>query len=141
MTCARLAAAALRTAACALVLAPAARADSEFSFAATLESQYRLRGIALSNDEPDARLEFSFDHASGAYVGAAVIGGKTVDTEFHGLGFLAYLGYAQGSVGGLTWDVGATITEVNLYLRPNLYLNPAGYAPGAALRATPQVPA
>jgi hypothetical protein len=142
MTCARPAAAVwLTAAACALALAPRARADSEFSFSATLESQYRLRGIALSNDEPDVRLGFSYDHASGAYLGAAFIGGKTVDAEFHGLGFLAYLGYAQGSAGGLTWDVGATLSEINLYLRPLVYARAAAYASAAPLSTTPQQPA
>jgi hypothetical protein len=131
MTCDRAAAAAqlLAAAGCALTLAAPVLADSQFSASATLESQYRLRGVALTNDEPDVRLAFSYDHASGAYLGAALIGGKTVEDEFHGLGFIAYLGYAQQSANGVTWDFGASISEINLYLRPIAY-SPTYYREG-----------
>jgi|HubBroStandDraft_5_1064220.scaffolds.fasta_scaffold168316_2 hypothetical protein len=107
----------------------AAIADDQFSASATLESQYRLRGVALTNDEPDARIEVSYDHSSGAYVGISLIGGKTVHDEFRGLGFVGYLGFAQATASGISWDLGATISEINIYLRP-LYSppRPAPYA-------------
>jgi Bacterial protein of unknown function (Gcw_chp) len=125
----------------ALAAALPARADSQFSASATLESQYRLRGVALTDDDPDLRLEFSYDHASGGYVGAALIGGRTFEQAFRALGFVAYLGYAQKSGNGVTWDFGATISEINLYLRPIPYTSasyPAYQAPATGYPAAPE---
>jgi hypothetical protein len=101
--------------------AAAAVADDQFSASVTLESQYRLRGVALTNDDPDARIEVSYDHSNGAYVGVSLIGGKTVENGFRGLGFVGYLGFAETTASGISWDLGATISEINIYLRPNLY--------------------
>jgi uncharacterized protein Gcw-chp len=99
----------------------AAGADDQLSASFTLESQYRLRGVALTNDEPDARIEVSYDHSSGAYVGVSLIGGKAVQNGLRGLGFVGYLGFAETTASGISWDLGATISEINLYLRPSLY--------------------
>lgn len=104
-------------------IAPAI-ADDQLSASATLESQYRLRGVALTNDEPDARIEVSYDHSSGAYVGISLLGGKTVQDEFRGLGFVGYLGFAATTASGISWDLGTTISEINIYLRPPLYSTP-----------------
>jgi hypothetical protein len=115
---------------CGLGAALPAVADDQFSASATLESQYRLRGVALTNDEPDARIAFSYDHPSGGYIGVSLIGGETVHDAFHALGFVAYLGFAEQTSNGVGWDFGATISEINLYLRPTSYViaRPAQYA-------------
>lgn len=104
----------------ALGLAAPQLAQAQLAASVTLESQYRLRGIALTNDEPDARIEFSYDHPSGAYAGVSLTGGETVHDEFRGLGLAAFLGFAEKTASGVSWDLGATISEINLYLHPSL---------------------
>ena len=78
----------------------------------TAETDYRLRGVSLTNGRPDVRLGVGYDHASGAYAGAALIAGKAADGSVQALGHTAYLGYARRVGRGLTLDVGATDTRV-----------------------------
>jgi hypothetical protein len=82
-----------------------------------VESQYRSRGVALTDGKPDLRLGVSYDHPSGVYAGASLIGGETAHEGIRGLGWTAYLGYAEKTDKGLTWDIGATTSQINLYLR------------------------
>lgn len=70
------------TAVFALAMAVSRVADAEFSASATVESEYRFRGVALTDDKPDARIELSYDHPSGAYAGFSLIGGETVHDSF-----------------------------------------------------------
>ncbi len=86
---------------------------------AVLETQYRLRGVALTDGKPDLRLELSYDHPSGAYVGASLIGGETSNDGLHALGYAAYLGFAKQTASALTWDLGVNTSQINLYLRVN----------------------
>src|ERR1700744_2254020 len=65
-------------------------AHAQLVAAATLETQYRLRGVALSNGQPDLRLALSYDHSSGAYGGVSAIGGET---DRNGVQPLGYIGY------------------------------------------------
>ncbi len=91
-------------------------ARAQLTAAATVESQYRVQGVALSDGEPDLRLALSFDHPSGAYAGAALLGGETANDGSHLLGYVAYAGFALRSESGLTWDIGLTTSQINLYL-------------------------
>jgi hypothetical protein len=98
--------------------------------AATLESEYRLRGLALSDGEPDLRLGLSYDHASGAYAGASAIVGQTAHSGIRALGYVAYVGFARQASQGLSWDVGASNSQIALYLpaaRAERPLPSAGY--------------
>jgi hypothetical protein len=97
-------------------LAVPASALAQFVGTAVLESQYRSLGVALTDGKPDLRLGVSYDHPSGVYAGASLIGGETADDGIHGLGWAAYLGYAEKTANGLTWDIGATTSQINLYL-------------------------
>ncbi len=103
----------------AIILALSATAHAQLVGSAVVESQYRLRGVALTDGEPDLRLGASYDDPSGAYVGASLIGGETAHDGVHGLGYIAYLGFAKQTGNGLTWDIGATTSQINLYLRKN----------------------
>ncbi len=102
-------------AALSLSFVPAA-ARAQFVGAATIESEYRLRGVALTNGEPDVRLGVTYDHVSGAYAGVSAIVGEAEHVGVRGLGYVANIGFARQTSTGLTWDVGATNSQITLYL-------------------------
>src|ERR1700683_5298977 len=60
-----------------LGLAVPATALAQLVGTAVVESQYRSRGVALTDGKPDLRLGVSYDHPRGVYVGASLIGGET----------------------------------------------------------------
>jgi uncharacterized protein (TIGR02001 family) len=102
---------------CALAIAapsfvPSA-ARAQVGLSATLYSDYRIRGFSLSGDKPAASLDFAFDHASGAYVGASIIADETRRSGLGFLGYVANIGYVTRLGGDTTWDVGAVDTSVN----------------------------
>src|SRR5512134_2379963 len=58
-----------RAFACAL-FAGAAGAQAQMAGSATLVSDYRFRGTSFSDERPAAQIALSYDHESGAYIGA-----------------------------------------------------------------------
>lgn len=114
-----------------LGLAVPAVARAQLVAAATVESQYRLRGVSLTDNEPDVRLSLSDDFASGAYAGASIIGGETVRDGVQALGYVAYAGFAKQMANGLGWDVGATNSDIVLYLPVQRGIGSAQNTPGA----------
>ena len=50
-----------------LGICPAVHAQTTVS--AAIESDYRFRGISLSDGKPDVRFNIGYDHKSGAYAG------------------------------------------------------------------------
>jgi Bacterial protein of unknown function (Gcw_chp) len=91
-------------------------AQAQLVGSATLESQYRWRGVDLSNGQPDLQLSLSYDHSSGLYGGVTGIAGETVRNGVQPLGLLTYAGYAVQAPDGLTWDAGVTESLLALYL-------------------------
>lgn len=114
-----------------LGLAVPAVARAQLVAAATVESQYRFRGVSLTDGEPDVRLSLSYDHASGAYAGASIIGGETARDGVQALGYVAYAGFAKQMANGLGWDVGATNADMILYLPVQQIIRSAQNTPGA----------
>ena len=88
--------------------------------AATLESEYRLRGVGLTNGEPDVRIGLAYDLSSGAYAGGSVIAGDTARDGVRALGYIEYVGYAKQTADGLGWDVGASNSNITLNLPAKL---------------------
>lgn len=115
-------------------LAAPVGARAQLIGAVTLESEYRLRGLALTNGEPDVRLGLSYDQGSGAYAGATAIVGQTAGHGVRALGYVAYAGLAGGTPGGLDWDIGATNSQITLYLpaRQDIRSNQSGNYPRVA---------
>ena len=101
-------------------LAAPTAARAQLVGAATLESEYRLRGVGLTNGEPDIRIGLSYDHSSGAYAGGSVIVGDTARDGVQVLGYIEYAGYAKQSPDGLGWDVGASNSNITLNLPAQL---------------------
>lgn len=97
-----------------LMLAQPARA--QLSVNASLQSDYQLRGVSLSNGHPVGMLGVAYDHSSGLYGGVTGVAGTTDGRGVQGLGYIAYLGYAQRLSNGGSWDVGVTNTRNSVYL-------------------------
>lgn len=98
----------------AAVLSVPTGARAQLVVSGTVESQYRVRGVSLTNGEPDARIGLSYDHSSGVYAGASLIAGQTVRDGIQPLGYLAYVGFARQLWSGLDWDVGLATSHITI---------------------------
>ena len=98
---------------CVTGLPAVARADVAVS--ASLASDYRYRGISLSDGEPALTLSATYDHRSGAYAGVSGIGALDEHGAPRWLGYQAYVGYAARVRPELSWDVGLTATDLTQY--------------------------
>lgn len=86
-----------------LCLAPAARA--QVSLTLDLKSDYRFRGLSLSNRGPTLSAALAYDHPSGFYVGGAVIGEDDDGPQV--LGTIEYAGFATARTPlGVAFDLG-----------------------------------
>ena len=93
-----------------------APARAEVGAGVSIESDYQLRGVSLSDGRPAVSLNLSYDHASGAY---GAISGVFVDSRHSGaqvLGYVANLGYARRLASGVSWDVGVINSGVTTYV-------------------------
>lgn len=109
------------TALVSLLLIAGARA--QVSGSVTLASDYRYRGLSLSDERPAAELGVAYDGAAGWYAGAMV---ATVRPEGGlRLQLMGYAGVARPLRSGLDWDVGVQYTTVAgdaRYRYPEAYL-------------------
>lgn len=78
----------------ALAALVARSAPAQLGASVTLETDYRLRGVSLSDGHPDAHLDLAYDHPSGAYAGASATAVE-LDRGERRAALLGYLGYAQ----------------------------------------------
>lgn len=82
-----------------------APALAQLSGSVSLLSDYRYRGISLSNDRPAAQVGVAYDHDTGIYGGGfatnAYVGRDTLQT-------IAYAGFARRLRPDLSWDCGAS---------------------------------
>lgn len=96
-----------------LCLAVPARA--QLSAGVSLESDYRFRGISLSDARPTLSMNVAYDHVSGVYAGAAVIAEDTTYAGVQALGFIENIGYATRRDGGWFWDIGINNQSMTKY--------------------------
>lgn len=87
--------------------ASSAQAQLQIGGSLAVETDYRFRGISLSDEQPDARASIVLDHAGGAYAGASITAVK-FPAYPRGAGLLAYGGYTAALTGTLRWEAGAT---------------------------------
>jgi uncharacterized protein (TIGR02001 family) len=99
-----------------LLLATPARA--ELGVSATVTSDFRYRGVSLSDDKPAASMTITYDHPSGLYVGVSGIAALTARDGARPLGYQTYLGYAGRLGPGVSWDAGVARTDLTLYIKP-----------------------
>ena len=86
----------------------AVEACAQVSGNLTLVSDYRYRGVSLSDEKPAAQLSVAYDHASGWYAGAFGSTVQLADQSGRNLQVLSYVGYTKRVRSGLSWDVGAS---------------------------------
>jgi uncharacterized protein (TIGR02001 family) len=97
----------LRCGAAILALAAvAANASAQLSGTATLTSNYRFRGISLSENKPAAQLGVAFDAANGWYAGAFASTVEFAITPDREVQVVPFLGYVWRAADGLSWEAG-----------------------------------
>ncbi len=90
-----------------LALFVAFEASAQVSGSLSLVSDYRFRGESLSDEQPAAQMNITYDHPGGWYAGAF---GSTVQLpkqSSRNLQVLAYAGYARRTTSGRSWELGA----------------------------------
>jgi uncharacterized protein (TIGR02001 family) len=102
----------------------AAGACAQVSGSLNLVSDYRYRGVSLSDEKPAAQLSVVYDHASGWYAGVFGSTVEITERSRHELQLLSYVGYAGRLRPGLTWEAGAAYTA---FLRSSGYDYPEVY--------------
>ncbi len=85
-------------------LAPLARAQVAAS--ASVASDYRYRGVTISDARPAVSLDLAYDTAVGVYAGASMIAANAPEVGPRVAGALADVGYARRVGGGFTLDAG-----------------------------------
>jgi uncharacterized protein (TIGR02001 family) len=80
---------------------------AQVSGSVTLASDYRFRGISLSQGRPAAQAEVSYDHASGWYAGLFGSNVRFLDDPGREAQAVGYAGYSRRLRGGLSVDAGA----------------------------------
>jgi uncharacterized protein (TIGR02001 family) len=75
-------------------------------------SDYRYRGLSLSDERPALSASVTYDHASGLY---GELTGIAASAGGDSLGYQVYAGYARRLASGASWDVGVTHTDVGGY--------------------------
>lgn len=87
-------------------LLSAGTACAQVSARLALVSDYRFRGVSLSDERPAVQASIAYDHADGWYAGAfasSVRIGPDYDTQAQ---LLPYAGYARRLRSGMSWDAG-----------------------------------
>jgi len=108
-----------------LALLSVAPARAQVSGSATLVSDYRFRGISLSDDRPALQLAVAYDHANGLYAGAMTSSARPDADSGSDVQLLPYLGFARRLDNGIGWDVGiayAAFIEASGYDYPEVHV-------------------
>jgi uncharacterized protein (TIGR02001 family) len=87
-----------------------APAAAQVAVEVALQTDYRVRGYSISDEEPSASVSFSYDDPSGAYVGGALVG-STFDGDPVLLGIQGNVGYAVRVGPTLSLDAGISKTK------------------------------
>jgi len=81
-------------------------AHAQISGNATIVSDYRYRGVSLSQGKPEAQVDVDYDSSNGWYAGMLASGVKLGYTESEQ--YVAYAGYSGKFLSGLNWEAGAS---------------------------------
>lgn len=83
-------------------------AAAQVGVSVSADSDDRFRGVSLSDGKPVVSAAIAYDHDSGAYGGASVIGVEGPASDPRVLGYIGYVGYSARARSGLAWDLGIT---------------------------------
>ena len=81
-------------------------AQAQFAASVALTSDYRVRGVSLSDRRPALSLGVSDDLANGVFLGGTAIAQDAADSHGRFLAHEEYAGYAQRLTNGMTWEAG-----------------------------------
>jgi uncharacterized protein (TIGR02001 family) len=115
--------------------------SAQFSGNASLVSDYRYRGVSLSDNKPAAQLGVVYDDASGWYGGAFASTVQLVYPTKRELQVVSFVGYARRMPSGLSWEAGANysvVTGPQSYSYPQVYLGVASENVSARLYYAPR---
>jgi uncharacterized protein (TIGR02001 family) len=79
---------------------------AQFSGDATVVSDYRYRGVSLSQGNAEPQVGVTYDSPAGWYAGGLAAGAKLADTNTEQI--VAYGGYTRRISDTVSWDAGAT---------------------------------
>jgi uncharacterized protein (TIGR02001 family) len=96
-------------------------ADAQVAVSLSLDTDYRHRGVSLSDSRPTVTLNLSYDQASGVYAGLSAIGADASDDDFGLLGQVGYVGYARRVGVDTVLDIGATSSKFSRSSRSTEY--------------------
>jgi uncharacterized protein (TIGR02001 family) len=106
----------LATATLVLLARPAGPASAQVAVSATVDSDYRQRGVSFSNGRPAASLTLAYDHASSLYLGGSAIAEATDRAGPEMLGDIVYAGYAGRLNAVTSWDAGVSNERVAIWV-------------------------
>lgn len=98
-------------------------ACAQVSGSVTLVSDYRFRGVSLSDGQPALQLSLAWERDEGWYAG--VFGSNTRLYGRAGTQLLSYIGYVRRLRNGLSWEAGAEYAAFSSHpgdAYPELYL-------------------
>ena len=98
--------------------------SAQLSGSVALVSDYRYRGVTLSQNKPAAQLTVAYDDAQHWYAGAFVSTAGLAASANRELHAIPFVGYAWRTRSGVTWDVGvdySTFTGPQSYDYPEVY--------------------
>lgn len=81
-------------------------AHAQVSGSVSLVSDYRFRGVSLSDGDPAVQAAVAYDHDSGLYLGLFASTVRLATDRQTGLQAVGQAGYAMRGPGGLAWDIG-----------------------------------
>lgn len=106
----------------------ASAVHAQVSGSVAVVSDYRYRGVSLSDHQPALQLSIAYDHADGWYAGAfasSVQRAQGADGADGAAHLVSYLGYARRLRNGLSWEAGAeyaALVGASRYDYPEVYI-------------------
>ncbi|MES2739786.1 MAG: TorF family putative porin [Pseudomonadota bacterium] len=97
--------AALRRTLALFILLQSGAAPAQVSTTVSIVSDYRVRGVSLSDGRPEPQLTIAYDHPQGWY-GGLFGSGMEWRGSGHGTHWMAYGGFARLLRPGLSWEAG-----------------------------------
>ncbi len=108
-----------------LALLLATESSAQVSGSAAFVSDYRYRGISLSDNRPAVQLAVAYDHAEGIYAGILASSARPDPENGNDVQLLPYLGFARRLDNGISWDIGveyAAFLDASGYDYPEMHI-------------------
>lgn len=88
---------------------------AQVSGGVTLASDYRIRGVSLTDGRGVAVASLAYDHGSGVYAGGSVVAHDPAERDLRLLGWQGYAGLSGRLDRGAAWDVGVSHVHMEPY--------------------------